>query len=105
MTWRKAGVVLVFLGLMAAPPAAAQSDPGTEPRDLLEEGTEKILRAFELFILAIPQYEAPEVLPNGDIIIRRKNPPDGGFQERGPADPPPPPPPARRPEDNQPQNL
>jgi hypothetical protein len=28
-----------------------------------------------LFLQSIPQYEAPEILENGDIIIRRKNPP------------------------------
>jgi hypothetical protein len=27
-----------------------------------------------LFLQSIPQYEAPEILKNGDIIIRRKNP-------------------------------
>lgn len=54
-----------------APPFKIQAqDPGV----LLEEGTKKILKAFELFLLTIPQYEAPEVLPNGDIIIRRKQP-------------------------------
>lgn len=66
--------VLAAAVLAAAPmPAKAQSGK-TEPEALLEEGTKKILRAFELFIQTIPQYEMPEVLPNGDIIIRRKNP-------------------------------
>ena len=36
--------------------------------------------ALQLFINRIPQYESPEILENGDIIIRRK---------RVPADPPP----------------
>ena len=31
-----------------------------------------MLQALELFINTIPQYEEPEVLENGDIIIRRK---------------------------------
>ncbi len=30
-----------------------------------------ILNALELLLKSIPQYEAPEVLENGDIIIRR----------------------------------
>ena len=34
-----------------------------------------MLRAIELMIEMIPQYDMPEVLENGDIIIRRKNPP------------------------------
>ena len=33
-----------------------------------------ILDALELFIQNIPQYEAPEILDNGDIIIRRVRP-------------------------------
>ena len=28
----------------------------------------------EMMMQAIPQYEMPEVLENGDIIIRRRNP-------------------------------
>ncbi|MEQ8227861.1 MAG: hypothetical protein RIA64_07230 [Rhodospirillales bacterium] len=63
----------VMAGVLAAGPVQAQSN-SSEPEMLLEEGTKKILRAFELFIMTIPQYEMPEVLPNGDIIIRRKNP-------------------------------
>jgi len=61
---------------LPATPAAAQSEKSS-PEELLEEGTRRILRAFELFIQTIPQYEMPEVLPNGDIIIRRKNAPSG----------------------------
>ena len=30
--------------------------------------------ALDLVLKAIPQYEAPEILKNGDILIRRKNP-------------------------------
>ena len=33
-----------------------------------------IFEALDLVLKAIPQYEAPEILENGDIIIRRKNP-------------------------------
>lgn len=66
--------VAAALAVFTAIPVQAQTQP-SNPEQLLEEGTKKILRAFELFILTIPQYEMPEVLPNGDIIIRRKNPP------------------------------
>ena len=65
---------------------AAQQDKG-DPGQMLEEGTQTILRAFELFLRSLPQYEAPEVLPNGDIIIRRKHPPQDG--EDGKTPPPP----------------
>jgi hypothetical protein len=27
-----------------------------------------------MFVKSVPQYSAPEVLPNGDIILRRVNP-------------------------------
>jgi hypothetical protein len=45
------------------------------------------LGALRLVMRAIPQYELPEVLPNGDIIIRRIPPePD---PKRTPQDPKP----------------
>ena len=40
-----------------------------------------MLRAIELMIEMIPQYDLPEVLPNGDILIRRKNPTQNGPSE------------------------
>jgi len=52
-------------------PEAAQQD---SPRDMAREGLEQMLRALRLLVESIPQYELPEVLENGDIIIRRKNP-------------------------------
>ena len=33
-----------------------------------------ILNALSLILKSIPQYKAPEVLENGDIIIRRVRP-------------------------------
>ena len=58
-------------------PAMAQSSgqPNQEsPTEMLEDATRTILKAFELMLQSIPQYEAPEILENGDIIIRRKQP-------------------------------
>lgn len=75
-------------GLIAAMPAFAQDEP--EVSDEFARGAEKLGEALELFmdgfskeveplakawrdlIEDIPKYEAPEELPNGDIIIRRK---------------------------------
>ncbi|MCR9220044.1 MAG: hypothetical protein NXI21_07435 [Alphaproteobacteria bacterium] len=54
-------------------PAAAQSDDKSVD-ELAREGIGKIVAALEMLLLTIPTYEAPEILPNGDIIIRRKNP-------------------------------
>jgi hypothetical protein len=38
------------------------------------EGIGKLLEALQMFVKSVPQYSAPEVLPNGDIILRRVNP-------------------------------
>lgn len=71
---------VALAGLLAAAPARAadQSAPGQGLPDAAEqairEGAEKILNALRLLIGSVPQYEMPEVLPNGDIIIRRKHP-------------------------------
>lgn len=78
-------------GPLAAPPAMAQDDPEAQ-RELDEAArlamrtVEKMLGALELFIDDLPQYAAPEVLPNGDILIRRLNPKteDGGAQPATP---------------------
>lgn len=68
----------LILGLTAGMPgtilAHDQEQGQKTPEDLLEQGTRDILRAFELFLLTIPQYSAPEILDNGDIIIRRLHP-------------------------------
>ncbi|MGE5768570.1 MAG: hypothetical protein ACM35H_15375 [Bacteroidota bacterium] len=80
---------LVGLCLAAVPLAAGAAEPeGPDapqraPEDLAREGLESMLRALRLLVDSIPQYELPEVLENGDIIIRRKR--DG--DEPPPEDP------------------
>lgn len=75
-----AGVIAA--GLAAAPAAAEEGDM-REGLDLLGEGTrllleglmaemEPALKGFAESLRGIEGYHAPEVLPNGDIIIRRK---------------------------------
>lgn len=89
-TYRRSAAAVLALMLAAVPVTTAQAQSTSpDPDALLEEGTKKILRAFELFILTIPQYEMPEVLPNGDIIIRRKNPPGGEHKDGPGSDQPP----------------
>ena len=63
-----ATIMLASAPILATPPA--QEDPQT----LASEGIQQLIRAMELMLLAIPQFEAPEINENGDIIIRRKHP-------------------------------
>lgn len=58
-------------------------------RRLLEELTEELtplLRQLELQLEELQSYEAPEILPNGDIIIRRKPDPDPAPDDPSPDD-------------------
>ncbi|HAE02082.1 MAG TPA: hypothetical protein DCL95_09550 [Rhodospirillaceae bacterium] len=54
----------------------AWAEENKSPESLAAEGLQQVMRAMEMFISNIPLYEAPEVLPNGDIIIRRVQPDD-----------------------------
>jgi hypothetical protein len=66
--------IAVSLSLcLAGSPALAQE---RSPEELARDGLAKLLSALDLFIGSIPQYETPEILPNGDIIIRRIHPED-----------------------------
>jgi hypothetical protein len=67
-----------YVAIPGGPALAAGEE---EPGELAREGMERMLRAIELMIEMIPQYELPEVLENGDIIIRRKNPPANEDEE------------------------
>lgn len=76
-------MAFAMLLTVALPTAAAAQDqppPGGAERDraekMAQEAMEKLVRAIELFLNSIPQYEMPEVNENGDIIIRRKRHPD-----------------------------
>lgn len=55
---------------LAEGPAASDKDLGAE----IDEAVKEALRALELFFDRFPGYEAPEVTPEGDIIIRKKRP-------------------------------
>ena len=71
----RAGVAALLLACAISLPIAQAAD-GTEsdsPESLAREGIQKVLDALELFLGSIPQYSSPEVLENGDIIIRRKH--------------------------------
>jgi hypothetical protein len=51
---------------------AAQHDQRGQAEDMAREAIEQLMRALELMIDSIPQYEMPEINEDGDIIIRRK---------------------------------
>ena len=80
----------VFLSLLAVP-AAAEEDGLREGFSLLQEGTRMMLRGLmaelepglrELQdrIGDLSAYHPPEILPNGDILIRRKDPLEPGEE-------------------------
>lgn len=88
----KAAVLWVLLAFSAPAPGFAQAPPEDRPPlppgAALDEAMRRILGIIDLLIQAIPQYEPPEVLDNGDIIIRRKRPgenrDDGAPTEEAP---------------------
>ncbi len=57
-----------------APGAVLAAAPSERERaeEMAKEAIEQLMRALELMIESIPQYELPEVNEDGDIIIRRK---------------------------------
>ena len=58
--------------MVSTAPRAAQRDDRVAAEDMAREAIEQLMRALELMIQSIPQYEMPEIEENGDIIIRRK---------------------------------
>ena len=80
--FRRTALVAAMLAVIAAPVLAQEQPKAAPPKDTLTDQTEKafrqsietILKALEKLVNSVPLYEAPEVLENGDIIIRRKHP-------------------------------
>ena len=69
---------LLCIALAGASFAARAGAPGDEDSadrsasDLALEGLDRLMQALGVFIDSIPQYEAPFINEDGDIIIRRK---------------------------------
>ena len=77
------GIVLaISLAFTLSISSVAYADEKKSPEVMIEEGTKMIFDALDLVLKAIPQYEAPEILENGDIIIRRKNPKEDKTEKK-----------------------
>ena len=72
-------ISLIFISIFLAgaiPPGAARADRHDErgrAEEMARGAIEQLMRALELMIQSIPQYEMPEINEDGDIIIRRKH--------------------------------
>ncbi len=70
-----AAITMSLLALpLAAPRAETLQDKTEEAERLAGAALTKLLQALDMMMDSVPQYAAPEVLPNGDILIRRIHP-------------------------------
>lgn len=78
-----AATLVALVLVLQAPDAAVADEPSDRERaeQLAHDAMERLLRAIELFLQSIPQYEMPEVNEHGDIIIRRKRRPEPTEEE------------------------
>ncbi len=81
-----AAVLTAGMGFGAVAHAASVN---SSPEDSVRQGLQSLLDAIELFFRNLPQYHAPELLDNGDIIIRRKRPGADDDDDGTPAATPP----------------
>lgn len=77
-------VVFTLADIASLPARAQQKSPADEAAEAASQALSRIMKALGSVMQSIPQYEAPEIQPNGDILIRRKNTP-----APKPAEPPP----------------
>ena len=87
---RRFALTAAVMAIAVTPTLAQDAPKAPPPKDGLTEQTEKafrksietILQALEKLVSSVPLYEAPEVLENGDIIIRRKRSDDAPKEEK-----------------------
>lgn len=85
-----AGVLIVALGA-GVPAARAQQPPmpavppNSEAETLLRIAIEQLVLALGQALRDAPHYAAPELNPNGDIILRRQPPPPASPVDRTPS--------------------
>ena len=72
----------ISLAFTLSTSSVGYADEKKSPEVMIEEGAKMIFEAHDLVLKAIPQYEAPEILENGDILIRRKNPAEDKKEKR-----------------------
>lgn len=65
---------LIFAAVIAACLPATAYAGEKSAGEQFDQVLEDVMDALNLVMRAVPQYELPEVLPNGDIIIRRVQP-------------------------------
>ena len=97
----RSSAVAFIIALAAGSPAAAEEEgaPGvaSEGLELLQEGTRLLLRGLmeemgpglremQRRLGDLSAYHPPEVLPNGDILIRRRETPGGEDAVPAPKD-------------------
>ena len=70
----KKGFILTGIALLACAAEAQTELSPNAAEGALRGAAEQIMNGVRMMILAIPQYEAPVQLENGDILIRRKQP-------------------------------
>ena len=76
--------LLIVAAMLTSAPVLGAPQEQKDPQTLATQGIQQLIRAMELMLLAIPQFEAPVINENGDIIIRRKHP-ERRWHEDGPA--------------------
>jgi hypothetical protein len=72
-------ILVLAASLVLASPLTAQTPPpppqADSPEAIAREGLAKLLQALKLFVDNLPNYAAPEIDAEGNIVIRRLNPP------------------------------
>ena len=80
---RRIGALALTALLLAAAPGHAQDAPAdplaadplaADPLAEVEQAMRHVMTALQLLLATVPQYAMPEVLDNGDIVIRRVQP-------------------------------
>ena len=84
LSYLRAAILAAVIGIAstASYPAFAQDSTLDNAQKEAVDGIAKLLQALDLFVKSVPQFSAPEVLPNGDIILRRIHPDQKPAPER-----------------------